>query len=202
MPVYGLRQDHSTRVRLAGRFIRGEPRRTTSGPTRRPQDWSLPSPAVGHDQGLRRSPVSADIELQDALELAVTHSTEWHATIKIRRYLRGREDARGGRRHDRTGHQGRQSDQGHRCRSARPLPKTRSGPGRSNARWSRHRPRNRPCRRRCREGGVRAAARHRSPKEAMAEGALQIHDQWPNLCFAQPQIKGDAARRLATSAHG
>ena len=29
-----------------------------------------------------------------------------------------------------------------------------------------------------------------SPREAMAEGAAQIHEKWPNLCFQQPQIKG------------
>ena len=37
------------------------------------------------------------------------------------------------------------------------------------------------------------------PKEALVEGAIQIHDQWPNLCFTQPQIKGDAHTALANS---
>jgi len=35
-----------------------------------------------------------------------------------------------------------------------------------------------------------------TPQEAMAEDAVQIHDQWPNLCFTQPQIKGDAPTAL------
>ena len=35
----------------------------------------------------------------------------------------------------------------------------------------------------------------------MSEGAVQIHDQWPNLCFRQPQIKGDAAKAFAASGH-
>ncbi len=39
-----------------------------------------------------------------------------------------------------------------------------------------------------------------SPKEAMAEGAIQIHDDIPNLCYSQPQIKGDAEKALAGSA--
>ncbi|SFG29763.1 aldehyde oxidoreductase [Desulfotomaculum arcticum] len=39
-----------------------------------------------------------------------------------------------------------------------------------------------------------------SPGEAMAEGALQLYDDRPNLCFIQPQIKGDAAKALAESA--
>jgi aldehyde oxidoreductase len=37
----------------------------------------------------------------------------------------------------------------------------------------------------------------KTPEEAMAEGAVQIHAQWPNLCFVQPQIKGDADKALA-----
>lgn len=37
------------------------------------------------------------------------------------------------------------------------------------------------------------------PQMALAEDAIQIHDQWPNLCFSQPQIKGDAAAALAGS---
>ena len=31
-----------------------------------------------------------------------------------------------------------------------------------------------------------------SPAEAIAEGAPQIHNDWKNLCFSQPIIKGDA----------
>lgn len=37
------------------------------------------------------------------------------------------------------------------------------------------------------------------PREAMAPDAVQIHDQWPNLCFTQPQIKGDAQKALEGS---
>ena len=37
------------------------------------------------------------------------------------------------------------------------------------------------------------------PEEAMAKDAAQIHEQWPNLCFTQPQIKGDARKALAGS---
>ena len=38
-----------------------------------------------------------------------------------------------------------------------------------------------------------------SPEQAMAEDAVQIHQEWPNLCFSQPQVKGDAAAALAKS---
>ena len=37
------------------------------------------------------------------------------------------------------------------------------------------------------------------PWDAMAPDAVQIHDQWPNLCFTQPQIKGDAETALSHS---
>ena len=39
-----------------------------------------------------------------------------------------------------------------------------------------------------------------TPDEALAESAVQIHDEWPNLCYQQPQVKGDAQKALAESA--
>jgi aldehyde oxidoreductase len=36
--------------------------------------------------------------------------------------------------------------------------------------------------------------------EALAEGAYQIHKQWPNLCYSQHQTKGDVEKALAESA--
>jgi len=39
-----------------------------------------------------------------------------------------------------------------------------------------------------------------SPAEAMADGAPRLHADRPNLCFTQPQIKGDAEEALAGSA--
>ncbi|MDR3566419.1 MAG: molybdopterin-dependent oxidoreductase [Syntrophobacteraceae bacterium] len=38
-----------------------------------------------------------------------------------------------------------------------------------------------------------------SPEEALAEGAIRIHEKIPNLCYSQPQIKGDAQSALANS---
>lgn len=40
----------------------------------------------------------------------------------------------------------------------------------------------------------------KSPKQAMSQDAPQLHDDRPNLCFQQPQIKGDADQALAKSA--
>ena len=39
-----------------------------------------------------------------------------------------------------------------------------------------------------------------TPAEALAEGAVQVHDEYPNLCWQQPQIKGDADKALAEAA--
>jgi aldehyde oxidoreductase len=39
-----------------------------------------------------------------------------------------------------------------------------------------------------------------TPEEALADGAYQIHKHSPNLCYSQPQIKGDAQKALAESA--
>jgi aldehyde oxidoreductase len=36
----------------------------------------------------------------------------------------------------------------------------------------------------------------KTPQEALAPGAVQIHPHSPNLCFQQPQIKGDAEKAL------
>jgi aldehyde oxidoreductase len=39
-----------------------------------------------------------------------------------------------------------------------------------------------------------------TPQESLAEGAYQIHKHSPNLCYAQPQIRGDIKKALAASA--
>jgi len=39
-----------------------------------------------------------------------------------------------------------------------------------------------------------------SPVEAMKDGAVRIHAELPNLCFTQPQIKGDAEKALSEAA--
>jgi len=40
-----------------------------------------------------------------------------------------------------------------------------------------------------------------TPDEAMAPDAVQIHEKYPNLCYRQPQVKGDAATALKEAAH-
>jgi aldehyde oxidoreductase len=39
----------------------------------------------------------------------------------------------------------------------------------------------------------------KTPDEALAEGAVQIHAEWPNLCYRQPQVKGNAEKALTES---
>ena len=39
-----------------------------------------------------------------------------------------------------------------------------------------------------------------SPDDALAEGAVQVHDEYPNLCYGQPQIKGDAKKAFEEAA--
>jgi aldehyde oxidoreductase len=38
-----------------------------------------------------------------------------------------------------------------------------------------------------------------SPSQALADGAAPIHDKWPNLCFQQPQLKGQPEADWARS---
>jgi aldehyde oxidoreductase len=41
----------------------------------------------------------------------------------------------------------------------------------------------------------------KTPEEALAPGAIQIHPHSPNLCWQQPQIKGDAAKAFKEAAY-
>jgi aldehyde oxidoreductase len=41
----------------------------------------------------------------------------------------------------------------------------------------------------------------KTPEEALAQGAVQIHPHSPNLCYQQPQIKGNAAKALKEAAY-
>jgi aldehyde oxidoreductase len=40
-----------------------------------------------------------------------------------------------------------------------------------------------------------------TPAESMAPGAVQIHEKYPNVCYRQPQLKGDAAAALQEAAY-
>lgn len=189
-------------VRLAGSFLRGE---TTPAALRPDPDG--PKIGVSHPRPSAMikacgvAQFTADIKLQDTLELAVTHSSEWHAKIKS-------IDTSAAEKMDGVvavmTHKDIKGDNRIKVIVAdQPIlaeDKVRSF-GDPIAIVA--------ARTKAQALAAAAAVKveyeslpvYKSPKEAMAEGAVQIHDQWPNLCFRQPQIKGDAAKALAGSAH-
>jgi len=188
-------------VKLAGKFLRGE----TSPDQIRP-DAGGPKLGVSHPRptamlkacGL--AAFTADIRLQGALELAVVRSTQEHALIKaIDSSLARRMDGVAGVM---TAKDIRGTNRLKFVVSDRPI----------------------LCEDRVRYLGdaiaivaaetksqALAAAEAveveyellpvlKNPAEAMAEGAAQLHQEFPNVCFRQPQIKGEAEKALAESA--
>jgi len=188
-------------VKLAGRFIRGE----TTPDAIRP-DPKGPKIGVSHPRpsamlkacGLAE--FSADIKLQNALEVAVTRSTEHHARIVSIDTLEAEKmpgvagvmtakDIKGTNRIKIIyGDQPILAEDKVYCL------------GDAVAIVAAH----------TKEQALAAAAAVKivydplpvlkTPEEAMADGAIQLHAEWPNLCLKQPQIKGDAKKALAESA--
>ena len=188
-------------VKLAGRFLRGEatPEQVRPAPDAGMIGVSHPRPsAMLKACGLAE--FTADIKLQGAVEIAVVRSTEPHATI------RSIDSAAALKMHGVIG-----------VMTAKDI----KGTNRLKMIFD-----DQPIlcedRVRClgdpiavvaartREQAQAAAAAVKvayeplpvmmTPDEAMAEGASQIHAKWPNVCFRQPQIKGDAGKALAESA--
>jgi len=188
-------------VQLASRFIRGE-----TAPDKVRPDPNGPKIGVSHPRPSAMlkacgvAPFSADIKLQNALELAVVRSTEHHATIKSIDTSNAEKmpgvigvmtanDIKGSNRIVIIF-----PDQPILCKDK---VQCLGDPIAIVAAQTKKQ--------------AEAAAEAvkvtyeplpvlRSPQEAMAEGAIQIHKEWPNLCFVQPQIKGDAEKAIAASA--
>ncbi len=188
-------------VQLASRFLRGE---TTPDAVR--PDPNGPIIGVSHPRpsGLLKAcglaQFGADIQLQDPLELAVTRSTEAHARIKsldtsAAEKMPGvvgvmtRKDIKGTNRIKiMVGDQPLLAEDKVQCLGdAIAIIAART-----------------------QKEALAAAAAVKveyeplpvigSPEEGLADGAVQIHADMPNLCFRQPQIKGDAAKAFAESA--
>lgn len=187
-------------VKLAGRFLRGEitPGQVRPDPKSGMIGISHPRPsAMLKACGLAE--FTADIKLQNAVELAVVRSSEHHALIKaidtsaaekmpgVIGVMTAR-DVRGTNRiktffpdqpvlcEDRV-----------RCLGdpvAVVAAETRAQAQRAAAAV---------------EVDYEPLPVIKTPAEALAEDAVQIHAQWPNLCYRQPQIKGNAERALAES---
>lgn len=188
-------------VKLSGQFLRGEttPEKIRRGIKNNMIGVSHPRPsAMLKACGLAE--FGADIELKDALELAVVHSTEHHAVIKSIDTKAAKEmpgvigimtadDIKGTNRIRFF-----EPDQPVLCED-----KVRclGDPIAIVAAETK------------KQAEAAAAAVKveyeplpvmMTPEEALADGAVQIHKQWPNLCYSQPQIKGDAQKALAQSA--
>jgi len=187
-------------VTLAGRFIRGEntPDKVRPDPNGSKIGVSHPRPSA-MIKACGVAAFSADIKLQDALELAVVRSTEHHAKIKSINTSEAEkmpgvmgimtaDDIKGTNRIVIIF-----PDQPILCKEkvqclGDPIAIVAA---------------------QTKKQAIDAAEAVKvtyeplpilkSPPEAMAEGAIQIHPEWPNLCFAQPQIKGDAEKAIASS---
>jgi len=188
-------------VKLAGQFIRGE---TTTNEVR--SNLGKGMIGVSHPRpsamlkacGLAE--FAADIKLESALELAVVHSTEYHAIIKSIDTERAKKmpGVLGVMTADNIKGTNRiralVPDQPILCEDK---VRTLGDPIAIVAAETREQAR-----------AAAAAVKVEyeplpvmmSPEESLAEGAYQIHPHSPNLCFSHPLIKGNAEKGLAESA--
>ncbi len=188
-------------VLLAGRFIRGEttPDALRNSISKRMIGASHPRPsAMLKACGMAK--FTADIKLKNALELAAVHSTEHHAIIKSIDTSAAKKmpgvfgimtavDIAGTNRINFIA-----ADQPVLCKDK---VKTLGDPVAIVAAETREQAR-----------AAAAAVKVKyeplpvmmTPEESLADGAYQIHEHSPNLCYQQPQIKGDAEKALAKSA--
>jgi aldehyde oxidoreductase len=188
-------------VRLAGRFIRGE---TTPEAVR----LSLKPDMIGEShprpsamlKACGLAEFGADIKLENAVELAVVHSTEFHAIIKsidtsAASTMPGvlgimtADDIKGTNRLKLI-----EPDRPLLCEDkVRTLGDPVAIVGAET-----------------REQARAAAAAVKvtyeplpvmmTPEESLAEGAYQIHPHSHNLCYSQPQVKGDTAGAISQAA--
>jgi aldehyde oxidoreductase len=187
-------------VTLAGRFLRGE---TT--PKEIQKSLKLDMLGVSHPRpsamlkacGLAE--FAADITLDNALELAVVHSTEYHAIIKSIDVTEAKKmpgvvgvitaaDIKGNNRIKAI-----VPDQPVLCEDK---VRTYGDPIAIVAAETREQ---------AREAAAVVEVEYEplpvmmTPEESLAEDACQIHSHSPNLCYSQPQIKGNAAKALSES---
>ena len=188
-------------VLLAGQFMRGEnsPSKVRKALKKKMIGESHPRPsALIKACGLAQ--FAADIPLPDSLQLAVVHSTQFHAKIKKLDTVKAAkmpgvagiitaEDIKGTNRIRVF-----VPDQPVLCED---VVRTYGDPIAIVAATTREQAR-----------AAAAAVKVEyeplpvmmNPKESMAKGAYQIHKHSPNLCYSQPQIRGDIKKALAASA--
>jgi aldehyde oxidoreductase len=186
-------------VKLAGQFIRGEttPDAVRSSIGKGMIGVSHPRPS-SMLKACGLAEFAADIKLENALELAAVHSTEHHAIIKSIDATEAKKmpgvvgvmtakDIRGSNRLEAPNQLILCEDK---ARSYGDPIAIVAAETREQAR------------------AAAAAVKVKyeplpvmmTLEESLAEGAYQIHEPSPNLCFSQSQIKGDAEKALAESA--
>ena len=188
-------------VKLSSRFLRGEtsPKEYRSDLKRGIIGVSHPRPSsILKACGLAK--FAADIKLENALELALVHSTEYHALIKsidttavekmpgVVGVMRA-EDIKGTNR-IRDG----APDRPVLCEDK---VRTLGDPIVAVAAKTREQARAAAAAVRVEYEPLRVMM---TPEEALAPDAVQIHSHSPNLCYTQPLVKGDAEKALAESA--
>jgi aldehyde oxidoreductase len=188
-------------VKLSSRFLRKE---TTPEQYRRSLKGSIIGVSYPRPSAMLKAcglaEFAGDIKLENALELALVHSTEHHALIKsidttAAKKMPGvigimtAEDIKGTNRIRDAA-----PDQPVLCEDK---VRTLGDPIIAVAAETRDQAR-----------AAAAAVRVEyerlpvmmTPEEALAPGAFQIHRHSPNLCYSQPLVKGDAEKALAGSA--
>ncbi|HSW57082.1 MAG TPA: molybdopterin cofactor-binding domain-containing protein [Dehalococcoidales bacterium] len=187
-------------VRLAGRFIRKEttPAKVRSGMKKGMLGVSHPRPSA-MAKSCGSAQFAADIKLKNPLEMAVVHSTEHHAKIKSINTSAAKsmpgvagiilaDDIKGTNRLRLFA-----PDQPVLCED---VVRTYGDPVAIVAAETRDQAR-----------AAAAAVKVEyeplpvmmTPEESLAAGAYQIHKHSPNLCYTQPQIRGDAGKALKKS---
>jgi aldehyde oxidoreductase len=188
-------------VKLAGRFIRGEttPAKVRQGIKKDMIGQSHPRPSAML-KACGAAKFGADIKLENALELAVVHSTRHHALIKsVDSTAAGKmpgvagiitaDDIKGTNRLRLFA-----ADQPVLCED---VVRTMGDPIAIVAAETREQARAAAAAVKVEYQDLPAMM---TPAESLAEGACQIHKHSPNLCNEQIQIKGDAQKALARSA--
>jgi aldehyde oxidoreductase len=188
-------------VLLAGRFLRKE---TTPAGVRKQLGNKMFGTSHPRSSSIRKAcgvaKFTADYKLEDALELAAVHSTEFHARIKSIDAAAAKKmpgvagiitanDIKGTNRIRFIA-----ADQPVLCEDT---VRTLGDPIAIVAAKTRDQ---------ARQAAAAVKVEYEklpvmmTPEEALSKGAYQIHKHSPNLCFSQPQIVGDAEKALAKSA--
>jgi aldehyde oxidoreductase len=189
-------------VELAGRFLRGE---TTPDQVRPPEDSSMMGTSHPRPSSMIKAcgvaEFSADIMMNNALEVAVVRSTEFHALIK------DIDSSAAEKMSGVAGVMTAKDIKGSNCLKMifddQPVlctdrVRTLGDPIAVVAAETRDQARAAAAAIKVTYKPLKVMM---TPAEAMAPEAIQIHEKYPNICYRQPQIKGDADKALQEAAY-